>query len=447
MVRFLSIIFAIVPVLAVSYADYDNDFVDPSYILSKDFASTTAEAQQSIVQWADRLGSQGPWSVINKTVLPPTGNKQDYLSWAPYSWPNCSNVDNTTELTPPQMWAQCNYDYRDGQFNPDRLLVNNTGQFQAMSDAVFYNTLAWVLTGKSNYSANAAHFLDTWFLDPTTGMTPNLQYAQMNRGPTGQVGTHTGALDLKAMAKITSAILILRGGNSPDWTIVLDTQMSNWTTHYVDWLTTSPIAYLEWTATNNHGTYFYNQLSSLYILLNDTTAAKNSTQFYFDGLYQTQINSTGDQPREAARTHPYHYRCYNLAAMIVNAKIGKYLGLNMWNKTSAAGTTIKDALDMAMSVTLNATDGDGPIWELYPAIAAVGAAYGDPDNKYASFLANADNQYPAQPYFLFNQNFSDSGLSATSGPTASASGDRLSISSLGAGYYAVILLVTAALSL
>lgn len=87
----------------------------------------------------------------------------------------------------------------------------------------------------------------------------------------------------------------------------------------------------------------------------------------------------------------------------VNAKIGKYLGLNMWNKTSAAGTTIKDALDMAMSVTLNATDGDGPIWELYPAIAAVGAAYGDPDNKYASFLANADNQYPAQPYFLFNQ--------------------------------------------
>lgn len=149
----------------------------------------------------------------------------------------------------------------------------------------------------------------------------------------------------------------------------------------------------------------------------------------------------------------------------VNAKIAKYLGLNMWNKTSAAGATIKDALDLAMSVTLNATDGDGPIWELYPAIAAVGAAYGDPDDKYAGFLANADDQYPVQPYFLFNQvrefismltklesdermqNFSDSGLSASGRSTGGASGDRLSMPSLRAVYYAVILLVAAALSL
>lgn len=79
-------------------------------------------------------------------------------------------------------------------FNPDRLLVNDTGHFQAMSDAVFYNTLAWVLTGSSTYSANAAHYLDTWFINPDTAMTPNLQYAQMERGPTGQIGTHTGLL-------------------------------------------------------------------------------------------------------------------------------------------------------------------------------------------------------------------------------------------------------------
>ncbi|KAF7978766.1 hypothetical protein HWV62_44800 [Athelia sp. TMB] len=392
MVRLLSILFAIVPVLATSYADYDNDFVDPSYILSKDFPKTTTEAQQSIVQWADWLGNQGPCS-----------------------WPNCSNVHNTTQLTPEQVWVQCDYVYRDGQFNPDRLLVNNTGQFEAMSDAVFYNTLAWVLTGSSNYSVNAAHFLNTWFLDPFTGMTPNLQYAQMSRGPTGQIGAHTGVLDLKQMTKITSAILILRGGNSPDWTTSLDTQMNNWTTHYIDWLTTSPIAYQEWTATNNHGTYFYNQLSSLQLLIGDKQAAINSTQFYFDNLYQTQINSTGDQ---------------------VNAKIAKYLGLDMWNKTTAGGTTIKDALDLTMTVTnINTTDGDGPIWELYPSVAAVGAAYGDPDNKYASFLANADKQYPVQPYFLLNQNFSDSGL------TTRATGNGVSLNPLGAGCWTALMLL------
>lgn len=51
------------------------------------------------------------------------------------------------------------------------------------------------------------------------------------------------------MAKLTSAILILRNGKSPDWTDQLNSQMNNWTTHYIGWLTTSPIAYLEWTAT------------------------------------------------------------------------------------------------------------------------------------------------------------------------------------------------------
>ena len=92
------------------------------------------------------------------------------------------------------MWTQCNYEYRDGQFNPDRLLVNDTGHFQAMSDAVFYNTLAWVITGSANYSSAAVSFIDTWFIDPASAMTPNLQYAQMQRGPGGQIGTHTGLL-------------------------------------------------------------------------------------------------------------------------------------------------------------------------------------------------------------------------------------------------------------
>jgi hypothetical protein len=50
------------------------------------------------------------------------------------------------------------------------------------------------------------------------------------------------------MAKITSAILILRNGKSPDWTCELDDQMMDWTTNYIDWIMSSPIAYEEWTA-------------------------------------------------------------------------------------------------------------------------------------------------------------------------------------------------------
>lgn len=47
------------------------------------------------------------------------------------------------------------------------------------------------------------------------------------------------------MAKLTSAILILRNGKSPAWTNDLDCQMVNWTQSYLGWVNTSPLAYEE----------------------------------------------------------------------------------------------------------------------------------------------------------------------------------------------------------
>lgn len=47
--------------------------------------------------------------------------------------------------------------------------------------------------------------------------------------------------------------------------------------------------------------------------------------------------------------------------------------------------------------------------ELYPNVAAIGAIYGDPNGKYSGFLAHADEAFPAEPYFLWNQPLSDNG--------------------------------------
>jgi len=243
-----------------------------------------------------------------------------------------------------------------------------------------------------------------------------------SRGPNGQVGTHTGVLDLKGMTKITSGILILRAGNSSEWTSDLDTKMNNWTTQYLNWLQTNTLALQEKAATNNHGSFYYNQLAAIQILLGDTTGAKNTTNEYFSGIYMNQIDANGEQPLEAARTRPYHYRSYNLAAMITNARLGDYVGSkSFWNMTTTKGGTIQKALDFALTVQ----PGDELASELYPNIAAVGAQYGDPTGKYAAFLAKAANQYPAQPYFLWDQPFSDSNLAAAT-PTA---GGPLSTSS------------------
>ena len=83
---------------------------------------------------------------------------------------------------------------KDGQFNPDVRLVNDIGEFSAMADAVLYNALAWAFDGAPVYATRVAQYISTWFLDDATYMNPNLDYAQMQRGPKGQNGSHTGIL-------------------------------------------------------------------------------------------------------------------------------------------------------------------------------------------------------------------------------------------------------------
>ncbi|KAF8152909.1 chondroitin AC/alginate lyase [Crassisporium funariophilum] len=417
-----------------SQTAYANDFVDPDYILSKKFGDHTFQARQSILVWADSLAAKGPWSVMNKAVNPPSGDKHDYMSWAPYWWPDCSGVGNTTALSPEDVWKTCPYVNRDGQFNPDGRLVNDVGAFQDLAEATFYNAIAWTLDNpyKTNFENNAVTFIRTWFLDAATRMNPHLIYGQMQRGPQGQTGSHTGLLDLKAMSKITSAILLLRKGKSAAWTSDLDNQMIAWSREYITWLETADIAVEEGLADNNHGTFYYNQLAAMKIIVNDLAGAKKVTNTFFNLQYLTQIDANGEQPLEAARTRPYHYRSYNLAAMITNARLEKYVdpSSTVWEKRTNSGATIKTALDFAMTIPSSASKEEKYVQELYPNIAAVAAVYGDADGKYLTFLKTAYPDFMKEPFILWNQPWAEgekSGMvSASTKPTTNPQVDKTS---------------------
>ncbi|QRW24462.1 chondroitin AC/alginate lyase [Rhizoctonia solani] len=400
------------PGLVLGLTSYANEFITPEFFLAKNWSDTTKNAQDTIVQGAKQIATEGPWTVTSKTVMPPTNNTHDYLSWGPYYWPDCAKAGNTTQLTPEQgkLWTTCEYITRDGLFNPDVRQVNDTGMFQAMSDSVFFNSMAWVITGDDTYASNAAKEINTWFIDPATSMTPNLNYAQVKRGPGSQIGQHTGVLDLKCMSKLVSGVLMLRNGSAPAWTGELDSGLKTWVNSYIGWLTTNELALQEKAATNNHGSFYFNQLAALQILVDDTAGAKKTIQEYFEGIYQGQISANGDQPLETARTRPYHYRAYNLAAMIVNARIGEYVGYDAWQLKTKDGATIQDACNYAMTFTAAQSNETSYDAELYPNVAAVAAIYGDADGKYSKWLASRDASFPGQPYFLWDQPLSNAGL-------------------------------------
>jgi hypothetical protein len=62
---------------------------------------------------------------------------------------------------------------------------------------------------------------------------------------TDATAQHTGLLDLKEMARVATGVMILRKGNSPDWSKDLDTQMTNWSKTYITWMQTNPLGVAE----------------------------------------------------------------------------------------------------------------------------------------------------------------------------------------------------------
>lgn len=72
-----------------------SDWVSVGYIVQvarqpESSSQGTEKGLQTIIRGADRLVGKGPWSITNEeSVLPPSKNPHDYLSWAPYHWPDC----------------------------------------------------------------------------------------------------------------------------------------------------------------------------------------------------------------------------------------------------------------------------------------------------------------------------------------------------------------------
>lgn len=117
--------------------------------------------------------------------------------------------------------------------------------------------------------------------------------------------------DLKGFVKIVSGILILRKRNCTDWTDAIDAQMIAWSQKYITWLETNSLGVDECASLkyvrpdqkkpvligrdSNHGSFCFNQLAALKLLVNDVPGSVNVSNTFFHGIYQGQINSTGDQ--------------------------------------------------------------------------------------------------------------------------------------------------------
>lgn len=307
----------------------------------------------------------------------------------------------TESLPPSATWTTCPYVVRDGRVNPDVQTLNGPGAINGISQAVICNAMAYAISNSTVYPRNFVRFIDAFFLDESTRMHPDMNYGQIVRGPgaKGSSGTWCGILDLRGIVKVVNGILIMKGMRSPDWTIERDQSMNSWITQYAEWLTQSNLGKEAASRPNNHASFYVSQVAATKLYVGDRNGAAAILKNYFSSQFLDQIAKSGEQPFEAVRTRPFHYRCFGLEAMITNAKLGDELGLNFWTARSRYGATIQTAVDYTMNIDPKSED----VTELVPHIAAIAAAYGDPMGKYAKFLEKTIPNYQSRPFFFYDQ--------------------------------------------
>jgi hypothetical protein len=285
-----------------------------------------------LTEQANRWLSEGPWTVTSKEQTPPSGDKHDYLSQAPYWWRS-----DTPDGLP--------YTRRDGQVNPESLQcpdkVNKAKVFQAS----YILALAWFYTGNEAYSAHATTILRTWFLDPMTRMNPHLNHAQVIPGANS--GRAIGIIDFSQQyTSVLDAVSILAAGSS-SWTADDMNAFRSWNTEYLQWLCHSPFGIEESREENNHGTFAAMQKAGVSLFLDNRETTISEVKILRDRIGH-EIGRDGSQARELARTRSWHYSCFNLVAFTRAALIASKVGVDLWNSAGPAGQSVHKAVEFLL---------------------------------------------------------------------------------------------------
>ncbi|HEX3797780.1 MAG TPA: alginate lyase family protein [Verrucomicrobiae bacterium] len=277
---------------------------------------------------AKKAMSAGPFSVVNKKDVPPSGDKHDYMSEAPYFWPN----PDTTNGFP--------YIRRDGERNPAR----NSSDHQTLDElesSVETLSLAYYFTGKEDYAAKAVELLRVWFINPATRMNPNLEYGQSVPGVNS--GRGSGLIETRGLTRVVDGIGLLE--DSPALTERDRAEIKKWFTQFLKWMRESKIGRTEGKAKNNHGTYYDVQTSSFALFIGEKDLARNILRNDRDKCIPSQIEPDGRQPLELARTRSWTYSVMNLSGLMSLAALGENVKVDLWNYQTVDGRSIRKALD------------------------------------------------------------------------------------------------------
>lgn len=288
-------------------------------------------AVKNLVATADEALEIPPPSVTEKEQAPPSGDRHDYMSLAPYFWPDPTKPGGRP------------YVRRDGERNPESRdpRANDGPRIAKMGNAIETLSLAYFFTGDEKYATHAAEMARVWFIAPATRMNPNFTYAQAVPGKAD--GRPEGILEARHIAVAIDSLGLLVDSkelSDPD-----RKAMVAWLREYVRWLLASPAGREEQAADNNHGTYYDVQVVRLALCLDRKDYARRILMAAKKRRIAAQIAADGSQPHELKRTKSLSYSRFNLEALCELATLGEHAGVDLWGYAGPDGAGIRRGIE------------------------------------------------------------------------------------------------------
>ncbi|MCL2412513.1 MAG: alginate lyase family protein [Bacteroidales bacterium] len=310
-------------------ASFDDNILMNSKTAIANNDPAAVEALQGLLRSAERAMTLGPWTVTEKTFIPPSGDRRDYMTLAPFWWPNPETPDGLP------------YIRRDGERNPSVYEFPERENLRDMSQTVLHLGLAYFFTGEQRFAERASEIVYVWFLDQELGMNPNLNFGQAIRGR--NTGRGAGLIDTRFLLKVVNGMMLIRENSA--WSDENEENLQAWFSEFLNWMDNSEIGRQENRALNNHGTYFEAQRVSFSIYTGQYNRARDIIQNSAKARIFYQQTEDGQQPLEQRRTLSMHYVTFNLAAMFQLAIMSDKLGIELFNYVDEQGRSISRYMD------------------------------------------------------------------------------------------------------
>ena len=285
-------------------------------------------AYDELIRTADKALKFKAVSVMDKTDVPPSGNKHDYMSIGPYWWP-----DPTKPTGVP-------YIRKDGEVNPEVKNYSDKDNMPKLCENIYNLSLGYYFSGNEAYAKHAVKLMTNWFLDSATAMNPNLKFGQAVKGRSN--GRGEGIIDVRHFIFLLDGATLLK--NSPNFNDVQQTKLKKWFTDFSTWLQTSEIGNDEMTAKNNHGVWFDATSLAIANYIGDKPLVNKIIRRATERM-DVQMDNKGYFPFELERTTSMHYTAFILDAFTIIAELSENTTTNFWTLTTKSNKSLEKGYD------------------------------------------------------------------------------------------------------